>query len=363
MKQQIETGSHKSTRRDILKTVGVGAIAAALPGSFTTARDAHAQATRNAADLITRRIPRTDQVVPAIGLGSFMTFDVMPGQKRAHIQEIVNRFWQAGGRVFDVSPLYGTSEINLGDFATGLGINDQMFVANKIRSTGEYLGDSSLAERSLRVSGERLWRDKIDLIQCHSLTNVDVVVPLMNAWKKEGRVRYVGATHHEPAYFDVLADWIERGKLDFVQVHYSIQTRLAEERVLPIAADRGVAVLVNMPLEKARLHKLVEGRALPSFASELGIETWSQFFLKWVIANPAVTCAIPATSNPDHVTENVAAMRGPLPDRDMRTRMLRHMESIPGFDQLDRQGARSWYPGKTYPGLVGRALSELRART
>ena len=364
MKPPVETHINQSSRRDILRTAGVAAVMATLPGAFAGARGARAQSASApaAADLIMRRIPRTNQAVPAIGLGSFMTFDLVPGQKRAHIQEVVSRFWQAGGRVFDVSPLYGMSEVNLGDFATSLGINDQMFIANKIWSTGDYLGDSSHADRSLKTSVERLWRDKIDLLQCHSLTSVDFVVPLMNAWKKEGRVRYVGATHHEPAYFGLLAEWIERGNLDFVQVRYSIHTRLAEERVLPVAADRGAAVLVNMPLEKARLHKLVEGRALPAFARELGIETWSEFFLKWVISHPAVTCAIPATSNPDHVRENVRAMRGPLPDREMRTRMVRHMETIPGFDQLDR-GAPSWYPGKAYAGMVGRALAELRTRT
>jgi diketogulonate reductase-like aldo/keto reductase len=252
------------------------------------------------------------------------------------------------------------AEVNLGDFATALGINDQMFVTNKIWSTGEYLADDSHAERSLKLSMERLWRDRIDVMQCHSLVNVEVIVPLMHAWKKEGRVRYVGVTHHEPAYFGVLTDWVERGNLDFVQVHYSIHTRMVEERLLPAAADRGVAVLVNMPLEKARLHKVVEGRPLPSFAKELGIETWSQFFLKWVISHPAVTCALPATSNPDHLMENVGAMRGPLPDRAMRARMLRHMESIPGFDRLD---SMPWYPGKSYPGVIGRAQAELRSRT
>jgi diketogulonate reductase-like aldo/keto reductase len=186
-----------------------------------------------------------------------------------------------------------------------------------------------------------------------------VIVPLMQAWKKEGRVRHVGVTHHDPAYFGVLADWVQSGNVDFVQVHYSIHTRLAEERVLPAAADRGVAVLVNMPLEKARLHKIVEGQPLPAFAKELGIETWSQFFLKWVIAHPAVTCALAATSNPDHLTENVGALRGPLPDREMRTRMVRHMETIPGFDRLAQM---AWYPGKHYPGVIARAQNELRAR-
>jgi diketogulonate reductase-like aldo/keto reductase len=361
--KQIQRGEAGLNRRELIKLFGVGAAAMMLPSVGLRAGTAHAQAAGSPTDLITRRIPKTNEVVPAIGLGTFLTFDIVPGQQRGHLHEVVRRFWQAGGRVFDTSALYGMAEVNLGDFATSLGINDQMFVTNKIWATGEYLADDSHAERSLKLSMERLWRDRMDVMQCHSLVNVDVIVPIMHAWKKEGRVRYVGVTHHEPAYFEALTDWVERGNLDFVQVHYSIHTRMAEKRLLSAAADRGVAVLANMPLEKARLHKIVEGRSLPAFARELGIETWSQFFLKWVISHPAVTCAIPATSNPDHVVENVGAMRGPLPDHDMRARMARHMESLPGFDQLDQLGARSWYPGKTYPGVIGRAQAELRSRT
>jgi diketogulonate reductase-like aldo/keto reductase len=360
---QIQRDALDLSRRRLLKTFGLSAAAIMLPSAGLLSGTARAQVAGVPSDLSTRRVPKTNEVLPAVGLGTFLTFDSVPGQQRGNVHEVVRRFWQAGGRVFDTSPLYGMAEVNLGDFATSLGINDQMFVTNKIWSTGEYLADDSHAERSLKLSMERLWRDRIDVMQCHSLVNVDIIVPLLQAWKKEGRIRYAGITHHEPAYFGVLADWVERGNVDFVQVRYSIHTRMAEERLLPAAADRGVAVLVNMPLEKARLHKVVEGRPLPAFAKELGIETWSQFFLKWVISHPAVTCALPATSNPDHLTENVAAMRGPLPDREMRSRMVRHMESIPGFAQLDQLGARSWYPDKTYAGLIGRAQAELRNRT
>jgi diketogulonate reductase-like aldo/keto reductase len=362
-KQKIQRDALALSRRELIKAFGFGAAAILMPTMGFISGAASAQQINSPGDLIMRRIPRTNEMVPAIGLGTFLTFDIVPGQNRGNLHEVVRRFWQAGGRVFDTSPLYGMAEVNLGDFATSLGINDQMFVTNKIWSTGEYLADNSHAERSLKLSMERLWRDRIDVMQCHSLVNVDVIVPLLHAWKKEGRIRYVGVTHHEPAYFAVLTEWLERGNVDFVQVHYSIHTRMAEERLLPAAADRGVAVLVNMPLEKARLHKIVEGRTLPAFAKELGIENWSQFFLKWVISHPVVTCAIPATSNPDHLMENVGAMRGPLPDRDMRARMVRHMESIPGFAQLDQLGARSWYPGKTYAGIIGRAQEELRSRT
>jgi diketogulonate reductase-like aldo/keto reductase len=153
---------------------------------------------------------------------------------------------------------------------------------------------------------------------------------------------------------------VERGNLDFLQVNYSIFNRQAEERLLPAAAQRGIAVLTNMPFEKARLFKIVEGRKLPDFAKELEATTWAQFFLKWVISNPNVTCALPSTSNPAHALENVAALRGPLPDRDMRVRMVRHMETLPGFDRIAEM---PWYPDKRYPGIIGRSQAELRARS
>ncbi len=246
---QIQRDALDLSRRRLLKTFGLTAAAIMLPSAGLLSGTARAQVAGVPSDLITGRIPKTNELVPAIGLGTFLTFDIVPGQQRGHLHEVVRRFWDAGGRVFDTSALYGMAEVNLGDFATSLGINDQMFVTNKIWATGEYLADDSHAERSLKLSMERLWRDRMDVIQCHSLVNVDVIVPVMHAWKKEGRVRYVGVTHHEPAYFEALTDWVERGNLDFVQVHYSIHTRMAEERLLPAAADRGVAVLVNMPLE------------------------------------------------------------------------------------------------------------------
>jgi diketogulonate reductase-like aldo/keto reductase len=263
-------------------------------------------------------------------------------------------------RVVDTSPLYGTGETTVGDFATDLGLNDRLFFADKLWSTGDFLWDESHARRSIEQSQSRLWRQRLDLVQCHSLVNVDMIVPILQAWKKEGRIRYVGVTHHESTYQPLLASWIERGGIDFVQVNYSIATRGAEDRVLPAAADRGVAVLVNMPLEKARLHKMVAGRPLPDFAGEIGATTWSQFFLKWVMGHPSVTTVLAATSDPEHAKENVGALRGPLPDREMRQRMVRHMETIPRFADVARM---QWYPDKRYAGLIGRAQSEIRART
>lgn len=351
------------SRRTLLKQAGLGLAALALPpGVLLGAGRAMAQApgATPPADVITRRIPSTGEAIPAIGLGTFLTFDVIPGQPREPLRQVMQTYWDGGARLVDTSPLYGTGEITVGDFATALGIGEQLFIANKIWSTGDYLADESHALRSRTLSEGRLWRDRIDLMQCHSLVNVDIILPYLRAWKKEGRIRYTGVTHHENAYHAPLLGWIERGNLDFVQVNYSIFNRAAEERILPAARERGVAVMINMPFEKARLFKVVEGREPPAFAREAGIETWAQYFLKYVLSNPAVTCVLPATSNPAHAAQNIAALRGPLPDEAMRARMLAHMQTIPGFDRI---GEIPWYPDKRYPGVIGRSQAELRARS
>jgi diketogulonate reductase-like aldo/keto reductase len=337
------------TRRALLGSLALGSAAALLPKA----------ALSSITPSLTKTLPRTDATVPAVGLGTFMTWDVLPGEPREHLREVLRRFFEGGGRVVDTSPLYGTGEINVGDFATSLGINSRLFVTNKIWSTGEYLADESHARRSLEASLRRLWRGQIDVMQCHSLVNVDAIVPILQAWKKEGRIRYVGVTHHENPYMPLLVDWVERGTVDFVQVNYSIYSRNAEQRLLAAAAERGVGVLVNMPFEKARLFKVIEGRPLPPFASELGIENWAQYFLKWVVSHPAVTCALPSTSNPEHQSQNIGALRGPMPDREMRERMANHMETIPGFQRI---GQMAWYPDKRYAGLIARAQAQTRSR-
>lgn len=334
------------SRRNMVKAIGVGVSALAVPDLF---RGGIALA--DSAEINMRTIPRTGESVPAIGLGTHMAFDIKPGKARDHLREVLKRFYEGGGRVVDTSPLYGMAEVSVGDFATALGITRNLFIANKIWATGEWLGDDSHAQRQLRQSMERLWRDQIDVMQCHSLVNAPVIVDILQQWKEEGRVRYIGVTHHLVPQFGALAQWIEKGDVDFVQVRYNIATRAAEERVLPAAMDKGVAVLVNMPFEKARLFKLVRGQPLPDFAAEIGCDSWAQFFLKWIISHPAVTCAIPATTNPDHQTDNIGALKGSIPDAAMRERMLAHMRTIPGFDEVARTPA---YPDKTFDGVVRR---------
>lgn len=338
-------------RRDVIKALGIGATTAAF-AACSGGRSAQSQnqpESNQTAPLITKEIPRTKERVPAIGMGTFMTFDA-PEQQRPQLQEVMRRFRDAGGRMIDVSPLYGLSEVVVGDAAKAMGMTKDLFIANKIWATGEFLGDRSQAEQQLEQSRQRLSRDRFDIMQVHSLVNVDVIMPLLREWKQEGKIRYLGVTHHDlPLYAAPMAKWIENGNLDFVQVHYSIFERSVEDKILPIAAEKGTAVLVNMPFEKARLFEVVKGKQLPDFAREIGCENWTQFFLKYVISHPAVTCAIPATSNPEHLTQNMGALKGELPDSKMRVRMVQHMESMPEFSKLAQM---PWYPGKKFSGLV-----------
>ena len=357
------------SRRTVLKGALGATAALTLPGvALLGQRSAFAQQAASQSAVapplpgtITRRIGKTSELVPALGLGTFLTFDVLPGQQRDHLREVVRCYWEAGVRVLDTSPLYGSGETTVGDFATGLGISQQLFIANKIWSTGEFLADESHALRSFENSQQRMWRSRFDLMQCHSVTNVDMVVPILNAWKKEGRTRYVGVTHHENDYHAVLASWIERSAIDFVQVNYSIANRSAEDKVFAAAQSRGTGVLINMAMEKGRLHKVVGDRPLPDFAREIGAENWAQFFLKFVMSHPAVTCCLSSTSTPAHAAQNVGALRGALPDRALRERMVRHMETIPGFSQI---ATMPWYPDKQqqYQGLIRREQAALRAR-
>ncbi len=351
-------------RRLLLQAaLGSGAMAAVSAGMAVSSRAAHAQApaATPAPGAITRTVGRSNEALTALGLGTFLTFDLLPGTSREHLRDITRQYMEAGVGVVDTSPLYGTGETSVGSFLGAMNLTDQVFISNKVWSTGDFLADESHARASLEQSLLRLWRSKIDLMFCHSLVNVDVVLPILRAWKKEGVIRYVGASHHENSYHPILTDLVERGQLDFVQVNYSIFNRGAEERLLRAAGDKGVGVFINMSLEKGRLHKVVAGQPLPAFAREFGADNWAQFFIKWVMSNPAVTTVLTGTCNPQHAAQNVATLRGPLPDAAMRQRMVRHMEGIAGFGQL---ASMPWYPDKQaqYPGVIRRAQAALRTR-
>ncbi len=349
-----------TSRRTLL-----GAAGAAAGASFLSAELAQAQtgapARSDGRPVITRSTGRVQGSVTALGLGTFLTFDLLPGADREPLRQVMKTYLDAGVRVVDTSPLYGNGEINTGAFLAGMGGADNLFVSNKVWATGDYLADESHALRSFEQSQLRLWRPQMDAMFCHNLVNIDVVVPMLNAWKREGRIRLAGISHHENVYHEVMTSWIERGQLDAVQVNYSIFNRGIESRLLPAAADRGVMVFANLVLEKGRLMQVVRGQPLPDFAREIEVRTWSQFFIKWAMAETRIACALTATSNPAHAVENVAALRGPLPDAAMRRRMVLHMETIPGFGQI---ASMPWYPDKNsqYQGAIRREQARMRQR-
>ena len=264
-----------------------------------------------------RSIPSSGERVPAIGLGTWRTFDVGASRaEREPLEEVLGRFVALGGRVVDSSPMYGTAESVVGDLGAGLAIADKLFLATKVWTSGREAGVAQM-ETSLR----RLRARRLDLMQIHNLLDWRTHLATLRAWKEAGRIRYLGVTHYTSSAYDELERVLRGEPLDFVQVNYSLGEREAERRILPVARERGVAVLVNRPFSEGGLFQRVRGRALPDWAAELGCASWAQFFLKWILAHPAVTCAIPGTSRPEHLVDNMAAGRGGLPDQATRERM------------------------------------------
>ena len=264
-----------------------------------------------------RPIPSSGETIPAVGLGTWRTFDVgASATERAPLKDVLQRFAELGGRVVDSSPMYGAAESVVGDLATDLAITDKLFLATKVWTSGRDPGVAQM-EQSLR----RLRRQRLDLMQIHNLLDWRTHLRTLREWKAAGRVRYVGVTHYTSSAYDELERVLRGEPLDFVQVNYSLGEREAERRILPLARDRGIAVLVNRPFSEGGLFQRVRGRALPEWAAALDCESWAQFFLKWILAHPAVTCVIPATSRPQHLVDNMKAGTGNLPDAATRERM------------------------------------------
>ncbi len=264
-----------------------------------------------------RPIPSTGETLPVIGLGTWRTFDVgASAAERAPLREVLERFVALGGRVIDPSPMYGTAEQVAGDLAAGLRARDKLFLATKVWTRGRERGLAQM-EQSLR----RLRAERLDLLQIHNLLDWRTHLRTLREWKEAGRVRYIGVTHYTASSYDELERVLRAERLDFVQVNYSVGEPEAERRILPLAADRGVAVLVNRPFSEGDLFKRVRARPLPPWAGEIDCESWAQLMLKWIVAHPAVTCAIPATSRSEHLVDNMKAGVGRLPDAAMRDRI------------------------------------------
>jgi diketogulonate reductase-like aldo/keto reductase len=306
---------HDIGRRRAVKLLAA-ATAAALAPSAITAAGAHA--------MVTRKIPASGEEVPVIGMGSSDTFDVGDdAMKRAGLQGVLRGLVEASGRVIDTSPMYGSAESVLGDLIDDLHLGQKLWLATKVWTRGREAGARQIEESFARLRAKRL-----DLLQIHNLLDWREHVPTLRALQADGRVRYSGITHYRADAHAELERVLGEEKFDWLQVNYSLAEREAEDRLLPFCRDRGIAVMANRPFADGALFARVRGRPLPVWAEEIGCRSWGQFFLRFVISHPAVTCVIPATSKPQHMIDNVAAGQAPLPDARQRRRMAEYWQSL-----------------------------------
>lgn len=274
--------------------------------------------------MLTRAIPSSGENLPVIGLGTWQTFDVGTSTaERAPLEEVLSLMVKSGAKVIDSSPMYGRSEEVIGDLATKLQLHGKLFLATKVWTRGQQAGIESM-ERSFG----RFKTKRIDLMQVHNLVDVSTHLRTMREWKTEGRFRYIGVTHYNESAYAELEKVLRAEKLDFLQVNYSIDEPEADRRILPLARDRGVAVLINRPFGGGDLFRRVRSKPLPEWAAEFDCHSWAQFLLKWIVAHQALTCAIPATNNPEHLRDDLAAGTGRLPDAKMRQRMAEYVAAI-----------------------------------
>src|SRR3984893_1063296 len=275
-------------------------------------------------DMITRPIPRSGETLPVIGLGSWKTFDV--GKDAAaltSLAEVLRLLFDGGGKVIDSSPMYGRAEAVVGDLLAKMQARERAFLATKAWTSGR---EEGIAQT--RRSAELLKTRVIDLMQIHNLVDWQTQLATLRAMKEAGQVRYIGINHYTPSEFGELADIIGREEIDFVQMPYSIDVRDAEKRLLPFAAERRVGVMVNRPFGGGGLFRHVRGKSLPPWAAEFGCASWAQFFLKYIVSHPAVTCVIPATAEPAHLSDDLGAGYGRMPEIAERRRMAEYWDAM-----------------------------------
>lgn len=316
MKPNCANAGRAYSRREMLAlAAGIGA-AALLPAAGALA------AADGAAPLRTRPIPRSGELLPVIGLGTAIVFDVgADAAGRAERRAVLAAMLDGGGRLIDTAPSYGSAEVVVGDLLAAMAARPRAFVATKVRGT-----DRASAAAEMQQSLRRFGGDKIDLMQLHnvgaSASDTAAQIALLREWKERGVFRYIGVTHYQSHANERLIAAMQTEKLDFVQFNYSMAERSAEQRLLAVAADTGTAVLANLPFGRGNLFAAVRGKALPAWAAEFDAKSWGQFFLKYILAEEAVTCVIPGTDTVAYMLDNLGAGRGRLPDRATRKRML-----------------------------------------
>jgi diketogulonate reductase-like aldo/keto reductase len=285
------------------------AAAAAAPPAFAQPRP------------MTKPIPSTGEHLPVIGIGTWQAFDVR-GDTSA-LGEVMKTFAEAGGRVVDSSPMYGAAESVIGELAEDLDLGDKLFFATKVWTSGRAEGI-----RQMENSFKRMRVKRMDLLQVHNLVDVDTHTRTLLEMKAAERTRYIGITHYAASAHDEVERLLKAGQYDFVQINYSLAERDADKALLPLAAEKKIAVIANRPFGEGALFGKVRGKPLPPWAAEFAIQSWAQYFLKWIVSHPAITCAIPGTGNPQHMKDNLGAAHGALPDAPARKRMAAYFESL-----------------------------------
>jgi diketogulonate reductase-like aldo/keto reductase len=259
--------------------------------------------------------------LPKIGLGTWQTFDVgSSASARAPLREVLQLL---DGNVVDSSPMYGSSESVAGDLIAELGMRERLFIATKVWTSGR---EDGIAQ--METSFRRLRVNVMDLMQVHNLVDVGTHTKTLQQWQAEGRIRHIGITHYTSSAYAEVERWLKTGAYEFVQINYSLGEREAEKRVLPLAREKNLSVIINRPFAEGALFRRTRGKPLPSWAAELGIASWAQYFLKWIVSHPAVTCAIPGTGRPEHMKDNLAGGKGPLPDAAARRKMTEYFDSL-----------------------------------
>lgn len=302
------------SRRAALQLIAQGAT---LTAASRTLDLAGQTAAKPASPLLTRVIPSSNETLPVVGLGTWQTFDVGDtAAEKNPLEDVLKAFADLGGKLIDSSPMYGRSEEVAGDLTAKLGLREKLFIATKVWTSGKAAGIQQMESSSAKLRAPR-----IDLMQVHNLVDVQTHLETLQSWKANGRIRYVGVTHYHAGSHDAVARVLTQHPIDFLQINYSVGEREAERRLLPLARERGVAVIVNRPFAGGELIRRLSRQPVPSWASEIDCQTWAQLLLKFVISHPSITCAIPATSKVSHLRDNMTAGTGRLPDEALRARI------------------------------------------
>ncbi|MEK7876640.1 MAG: aldo/keto reductase [Pseudomonadota bacterium] len=297
-------------------------LLAASPLIAMSQRNPAAQS--GAATLLRRPVPRSGELLPVIGLGTYGVFDVAPNApEMAELREVLKTFVAGGASVVDSSPMYGHAESAVGMLASGLALHSSLFLATKVWTTGREAGIRQM-QNSLRV----MRTQRIDLMQVHNLLDLATHLKTLREWKRAGTIRYFGVTHYHSGAYGELERLLKTRDYDFVQFNYSLAEREAETRLLAVAAETGTAVIINRPFAQGALFAKVKNHVLPAWAAEFDCASWAQFFLKYILAQPAVTCVIPGSGKVRHMADNLGAGKGRLPDAGQRKRMAELIQKL-----------------------------------